>query len=155
PDGTWPDEDYPSTFIPPDLFYTYTEPALFYPLEALGLYRSWRQTGQLPGRHAAPARNDGALDRLRQEGDPEADATVAAVFAGGALARANQALAQLARQRDPDPEGMPPALRDYFRRTAALPGWADAGKLALAQRWFRAHDREVGVGLLASSLPQD
>jgi hypothetical protein len=80
---------------------------------------------------------------------------VAAIFAGGALGRANQALAQLARQRDPDLSSMPPQLQDYFRRPPALPGWADPAKMAQAQRLFRDHDREVAIAFLGSSLPQD
>jgi squalene-hopene/tetraprenyl-beta-curcumene cyclase len=39
-DGTWADADHLAPLVPPDAFYAYGEAAKYYPLEALGRFRS-------------------------------------------------------------------------------------------------------------------
>ena len=68
--------------------------------------------------------SDELLDRMRREGDPVADATVAEIFRKGEVAAVNALLIQLIHNDDPPPSTLDPVVRDYFDHTSALPPWA-------------------------------
>jgi squalene cyclase len=160
PDGSWPAGGELHALLPPELFYELpgTEDQL--PLEALAVWGRLRAAGTL----GAPASGDPAaaagpgtdpwFQALRQQGDPAADQTVAALFAGGEAGQASQ-LFQLLRQRaDAIPDGLPPPLARFFREEAALPAWADPAQLDLACGLFERCSFAVATALFCSSLPQ-
>ncbi len=151
-DGTWPNGEYLHANVPPDTFYAYGEAARFYPTEALGRYLDHRR--RLPMPLPPPRWSDALLDEMRQRTDPPADVIVEELFAQGSIGAVNDLLGKLFRSDEPVPPGMPERVRIYFEDTAALPGWADSEKIALAQKLFTRAGWQVAMGLFCSSLPQ-
>jgi hypothetical protein len=98
------------------------------------------------------------LDGLRQEEspDPDADAAVAAIYAGGrqGLDRVNRLLVQLTENDDPPPADLPAPVREYFDRSAVLPDWADERQIELAQHLFSRHGILGTAILCCASLPE-
>ena len=76
------------------------------------------------------------------------------LFSRGAVGEVNQLIGNLAQADRPLPRGLPPTVVDYFKKTAALPNWADQSRIAVAQQVFARHGWEVSLGLFCSSLPQ-
>jgi squalene cyclase len=153
-DGTWPNEDYVATNIPPEGFYFYGGAVRHLPLEALARYAR---------RHAQPAIvpierygrwSSSVLEPLRRRTDPVADDVVAAIYAGADLTAVNALLVSILRNDDPVPPGLPAVAQDYFERTAELPAWADPTKIAHAQHLFADFGVYFTFGLFCSSLPQ-
>lgn len=95
---------------------------------------------------------DAALDALRTVGDPVADEAVRAIFAQGQVAAVNHLIVSLVRNDDA-PDAFPPAARDFFRETAALPEWADAALIRRGQAFFGRHAPRVMLILGHYSLP--
>jgi hypothetical protein len=58
------------------------------------------------------------------------------------------------RSDDPVPAGLPELARKFFESTAALPPWADAAKIRLAQQTFTRLGWSVTVGLYCCALPR-
>ncbi len=151
PDGSWRNNRYLHTNIPPETFYIYEEATRFYPTEALGRYlEHLRHPFRLP----TPRWSDGLLDAMRQSADPVADAVVEGIFQKGQLAAVNEVLGQLFRSTEPLPPGLPPEVAQYFEDTQALPSWTDVAKLQTAQKLFARAGWETAAALFCSSLPQ-
>ncbi len=151
-DGSFPNGDYLHTNVPPETFYFYPEAARFYPIEALGKVLAFQQA---PAPAPVPERwSDALLDAMRQRTDPIADAAVAEILDTGQTVAVNALLSTLFRSDDPLPAGLPDAARRYFEQTEALPGWAQAEKIAAAQQLFTRAGWEIAAGLFCSSLPQ-
>ena len=93
------------------------------------------------------------LDQLRQVGDPEADATVAWLYANDQIALANQLLSGLYWEGVAPPEAFPAPLRDFLLSASQLPAWADASLMERGQRLFMRHGLLALAGLLTASLP--
>lgn len=93
------------------------------------------------------------LDRMRQVGDPEADRAVAAVFATSSVEQVNAMMRHMDENEDLVPEALPPVVRDYLTRTAALPPWADATKLAVGEDLFGRHAPQIVLALHCAALP--
>ncbi|WP_326953646.1 oxygenase MpaB family protein [Amycolatopsis sp. NBC_01286] len=77
-----------------------------------------------------------ALEALKYQGDPLADAVVADLVAGGRTGAVNEVLA---RFRDNDqliPEDLPDSVRRYLIATDDPPGWADLERVAGAYEFF-------------------
>lgn len=77
-----------------------------------------------------------ALDALRHEGDPLADAVIADLAASGKTAEVNRVLREFSSNDQPIPENLPPSVRDFLTATDNPPGWADAGRIASAYDFF-------------------
>src|SRR5439155_26742563 len=85
---------------------------------------------QLLRRSASMATNrwtDEYLDAMRNHGDPEGDAVVTTLLAGGEgeVWTANQLFQTLSANDAVVPEALPAPVREYFQRTELLPAWAD------------------------------
>jgi ER-bound oxygenase mpaB/B'/Rubber oxygenase, catalytic domain len=92
-----------------------------------------------------------ALEKLRLQGDPEADAVVAAHFAaepGGP----EELFRSLAFSQTPSDAAADPVGR-YLAEVAPLPGWLDQVVLSRAQSWFARVGTHVFCALYAGSLP--
>ncbi|HET6285600.1 MAG TPA: oxygenase MpaB family protein [Amycolatopsis sp.] len=77
-----------------------------------------------------------ALERLKYQGDPLADAVVAEVVADGRTSAVNEVLAQFRDNDQPIPENLPESVRRYLIETDAPPEWADLERVAAAYEFF-------------------
>jgi squalene cyclase len=150
PDGTWDNNGFLHTLIPPDTFYYLPPASHYWPLE--GLARVLHDDLPPPRIDLPESQRDEFKDALRQQGDPVADAVAAALFEGGV--EVNALLGGLLRSGPPWPRHLPPALADYFTQTATLPEWVDPAKILMAQRLFARYGWEVALSLFCSALPQ-
>ncbi|MEM6454545.1 MAG: oxygenase MpaB family protein [Acidobacteriota bacterium] len=99
--------------------------------------------------------NDADLDRLRQQQDPEADATVRALMAEDAIAGANLIFRTMQTSDDAlHAADVPAPLRDFVTATQALPPWIDIERVRRGGRAFLCHVTTSALVLLASSLPR-
>jgi hypothetical protein len=96
--------------------------------------------------------NDEHLEAMRAEGDPLADATVAALFEDGGIGSVNRLLRDLSRNDDALPDGIPQALRDYLGATAR-PTALDGEKRRRAEAIFALHGPAILLVLGFYSLP--
>jgi len=154
PDGSWPNDDYVATNIPPDGFYTYAGAAKHMPLEALA---RWARRHEQPAIVSAEQHgrwSSALLDEMRTQTDPAADAVAEAIFEAGDITTINELLQCILENDDPIPPGLPPAARDFFDQTDDLPAWADGAKIERAQELFAEDGVYVTFGLFCSSLPQ-
>src|SRR5690606_32146204 len=95
---------------------------------------------------------DELLDRMRQEGDPLADAAVATLLQSEDEAAIQRLMNTLIRNDDAVPEALPPALRDYFEATRAytLP---ELARIKEGEQFFATHGPEILLVLACFSLP--
>lgn len=154
PDGTWPNDDYVATNIPPDGFYVYDGAARHMPLEALGRYARRREPELVRPPEAWGRWTSALLDPARRRADPIADEVVDEVFREGEVAAVNALVRTIFENDDPIPRGLPPRAQRYFEETAALPAWADRVRIRRAQQLFADHGVQITFGLFCSSLPQ-
>ncbi len=154
PDGTWPNDDYVATNIPPDGFYVYDGAARHMPLEALGRWARRHEPEILrPGEHWGRW-TSAVLDPARERMDPLADAVVDRVHHEGEVKAVNALLRSIFENDDPIPANLPPLAAKYFEDTEALPDWADPARIVRAQKLFADHGVQITFGLFCSSLPQ-
>ncbi len=154
PDGSWPNDDYVATNIPPDGFYVYEGAAKHMPLEALARYA--HRSAQAP---VVPAQThgrwtSGALEALRAVCDRPADDVAEQIYEDGDIAAINATLSAILDNDDPIPPGLPPLARDFFDATDDLPSWADPAKIRRAQELFAEDGIYITFGFFCSSLPQ-
>ncbi|MBX3272486.1 MAG: DUF2236 domain-containing protein [Sandaracinaceae bacterium] len=154
PDGSWPNDDYVATNIPPDGFYVYDGAAHHMPLEALARYARRHEQPPLEPAERFGRWSSAELQAWRARCDPTADAVAEALYASGDVAAINALCAAILKNDAPVPDGLPPAAQRFFEDTAALPAWADAAKIARAQELFAQDGVYVTFGLFCSSLPQ-
>jgi hypothetical protein len=75
--------------------------------------------------------SDGAfLDEIRRHVDPQADASVARVFAEGGAAGSAALFRHTTSNDDQLPVGSPPALVEFFQETRPLPPGTDLARVA-------------------------
>mgnify|MGYP001006555354 CR=1 FL=1 len=161
-DGTWPNGHWLHVYFPPNFFYDLPIEGVYQPLEALALYASAEGFAQPAAAASAssPRLADGSwnpayLAAKRAAVDPTADAVVAQILKdAGELGAINNLLATIVRSDDPIPAGVPDLARKYFESTAALPPWADATKIRLAQQTFTRIGWAVTMGLYCCALPR-
>lgn len=154
PDGTWPNDDYLATNIPPDGFYVYEGAARHMPLEALGRYARRHEPGVVRPPESWGRWTSAILDPARARRDPLADEVVDEIFSTGRVAAVNALLRKIFDNDDPVPADLPPRARRYFEETAALPPFADPARIRRAQKLFEDHGVQITFGLFCSSLPQ-
>lgn len=154
PDGTWPNDDYVATNLPPDGFYVYTGAARHMPLEALGRYARRHEPELVAPRESWGRWTSAVLDPARQQMDPLADAVVHEIYETGQLPAINALLRGIFENDDPIPPALPDRAERYFLETQALPDWAESERIRRAQATFADHGVQVVFGLFCSSLPQ-
>lgn len=154
PDGTWPNDDYLATNIPPDGFYVYDGAARHMPLEALGRYARRHEPELVRAPESWGRWTTAMLEPARHRMDPLADAVVDEIYAAGDLGAVNGLLRSIFENDDPIPMALPPAAARFFEATEALPSWADPARIRRAQQIFEDHGPQLTFGLFCSSLPQ-
>jgi hypothetical protein len=154
PDGTWPNDDFLATNLPPDGFYVYTGAARHMPLEALGRYARRHEPSLVRPPEAWGRWTSAILDPARQRMDALADGVVDEIYETGKLGAINGMLRRIFENDDPIPSALPDRAERYFEETEALPPWADRVRILRAQSTFADHGVQVVFGLFCSSLPQ-
>jgi hypothetical protein len=96
---------------------------------------------------------DALLDRMRELGDPVADAPVAAVLERGGVDAVNAIMQTLVRVDQPAPEELPDELQAYLVETLPLPEWADMAKIKRGQQLFETWGVLITLCLFCASLP--
>ncbi|MEV6440640.1 oxygenase MpaB family protein [Amycolatopsis sp. NPDC051716] len=77
-----------------------------------------------------------AVEALKYQGDPLADAVIADLVAGGTTGAVNEVLARFRDNDQPVPEDLPEPVRRYLVATDAPPEWADLDRIAAAYEFF-------------------
>lgn len=96
--------------------------------------------------------DDALLDRMRQTGDPAADAVIESFLAAGEIPGLNALMGKLHANMG-NPAGYPPILSAYLEESSRLPPWADPARIERAQRLFTLHGPVFGLVMLFKSLP--
>ena len=96
---------------------------------------------------------DALLDRMRNVGDPVADAPVAAVLERGGVDAVSAIMRTLVRADQPVPEELPEEIRAYLAETLPLPEWADMRKIRRGQQLFETWGVLITLCLFCASLP--
>ncbi len=97
--------------------------------------------------------SDELLTRYRQQGDPPADAVLAAVADAGGREGVSQLMRWLADTGNVSTEQLPEAVGQFFAQHASLPAWADAERMKRGMAFFRKHAGLIGLTLGTYSLP--
>lgn len=79
---------------------------------------------------------DEALDALRWEGDPLADAVIESLVASGAVDEVNSVLRHFDYNDEPIPAELPPLVQEYLRVTDNPPTWVDPERIKRAHAFF-------------------
>jgi hypothetical protein len=98
--------------------------------------------------------DDGFLDGLRRQGDPDADSAIANVVAGGHQDSVGPIFMHLRANDTPLPPDAPHPLRDFMTASAGLPPGVDVPRLRRGGDAFLRNGLSSVVVLLASSLPR-
>lgn len=96
---------------------------------------------------------DTLLDRYRQQGDPVADAVIAAVVEAEAAAGLRSLMRWLGDTGDFSTTGQHPAVQTFFANYAKLPTWADPARMKRGMDFFKKHAQQIGLTLGFFSLP--
>ena len=98
--------------------------------------------------------DDAVLDQLATEGDPEADAVLAAHAAERPDVAPRALVAEIGRHLVLPPERGSPAITAYLQQRPPLPGWADPALLRAGAGLFAEQGLEICTALLCASLPE-
>ncbi|SDL30464.1 oxygenase MpaB family protein [Streptomyces indicus] len=114
---------------------------------------AWSSAGSLAGA-------DEVTDPFQVWG-PEPDAVAARLLADGAIPAVNEAWRRWVDNADPLPSGMPGYLTSYLQKVNRLPSWADAGKLAASERYYKRLasylfvSQSIGSGIMSTVIPRE
>lgn len=97
--------------------------------------------------------NDAFLDGMRQVGDPQADAVIAAVLDSHGVERVNSVMRSLVRNDDLISEELPPEVRAYLKQSGQLPAWADREAIGRGEQFFDDSWPVIVMLLFCASLP--
>lgn len=96
---------------------------------------------------------DALLDHYRQQGDPAADAVIAAVVEAEAAPGLRSLMHWLADTNDISLVAQHPAVQTFFANYAQMPAWADIDRMKRGMAFFRKHAQQIGLTLGFFSLP--
>ncbi|WP_457032564.1 oxygenase MpaB family protein [Kitasatospora sp. P5_F3] len=94
-----------------------------------------------------------AMDALRRQGDPMADAVVAALFERGEVGRFNTLMRWFDRTGQPLPDDVPAEARAYLEATATPPDWVDWDQMERARLFFIDNNVHISTALSFASMP--
>lgn len=97
--------------------------------------------------------DEAALDALRTQGDPLADATVAAMFRRDEVGDLNTLMRFFTTAGDKLPDGLPAAAAEYFEATALPPSWVDWDIMEQARLFFMDNAAHINTGLSFAAMP--
>ena len=92
--------------------------------------------------------------KYRQLTDPTADKVIADIIEQDQVNGINNLFQNLRDNDDFEEVDLPEIIKDYFRKTAVLPEWADEHLVAIGQEVFAAYGPQVSLLLLCKSLPE-
>lgn len=98
---------------------------------------------------------DSLLDRMRQLGDPIADAVIQQLFAEGEVAAVNSLMSTLVTNEFPEPETLPKIVREYLAQIDCLPDWAEPNLIRAGEEIFSRYGPSIILLLTFYSLPWD
>ena len=93
------------------------------------------------------------LQSMRVVGDPEADAVVSDVIERHDIHRVNQMMRSIVANDEIVTEAMPKSVREYLKKTAVLPEWADMALIERGEKFFDLHWPLIVTLLFCASLP--
>jgi hypothetical protein len=115
-----------------------------------------------PAHHAVGSSNtatpaeEALLARLKNLGDPAADAVADDLFSKGLVPRTNALLKNWTSNDQPIPAGLEPALHDFLAAGMAFPSWADPTTIARAQHFERLHaESEALAAVVATTIARE
>ena len=97
--------------------------------------------------------SDDLLTRCRQQGDPPADAVIAAVVEADGRAGLGQFMQWLGNTSDFALDSQLPVVQAFFSEYAQLPPWADAARMQRGRAFFGRNAGLIGLSLGTCSLP--
>jgi anti-anti-sigma factor len=96
---------------------------------------------------------DPFLNKMRQVGDPPADAAVQALFEQEQIQAVNKLMIDLVSNDFIPPSDLPPVIQNYLATTIDLPSWADWTRIRRGQELFGQHGMQMIMVLFCGSLP--
>jgi len=97
--------------------------------------------------------SDTLLSQYRQQGDPPADAVLAAVADASGREGISTLMQWLADTHEFDLAQQPAAVQAFFAEHARLPDWADPARMKRGMAFFQQHAGLIGLVLGTYSLP--
>ncbi len=97
--------------------------------------------------------NEASMDALRQTGDDLADATVAALFERGEVAKFNTLMRYVSTAGAPLPDRLPDVAREYLEATRFPPAWVDWSEMEKARLFFIDNNVHISTALSFASMP--
>jgi hypothetical protein len=97
---------------------------------------------------------DTFLDKLRQEGDQQADEALKKILQDDEYAGISQLFASMDANNETPPAKTFPVLSDFFHSTENLPPDVDLDRIHRGEDVFDEHTYEGALALLAKSLPE-
>ncbi|MEU9106186.1 oxygenase MpaB family protein [Streptomyces xanthophaeus] len=94
-----------------------------------------------------------SMDVLRTRGDELADATVAALFERGEVAKFNTLMRYVSTVGQDLPEGLPEVAREYLHATGSPPDWVDWAEMEKARLFFIDNNVHISTALSFASMP--
>ena len=98
---------------------------------------------------------DALLNPMRQVGDELADAVISELFTQSEVTAVNSLMKNLVTNEFPEPETLPPIVRDYLLQTDQLPQWADPKLIESGEQVFWRFGSKIILILHGYSLPFD
>jgi anti-anti-sigma factor len=96
---------------------------------------------------------DSFLDKMRQLGDPVADAAVAELFEVGQIQAVNQLMKDLVNNDYVPSADLPACIRTYLENTSGMPPWADWTRIQRGQQLFARYGLQIIAIFNCGSLP--
>lgn len=97
--------------------------------------------------------SDELLTRYRQQGDPAADAVIAAVAETAGREGISALMRWLADTSDFTTDKQPEPVRVFFAEYTSLPDWAEPDRMKRGMAFFKKHAGLIGLALGTYSLP--
>ena len=94
------------------------------------------------------------LESKRHRTDPVADDVIKQIIDRGQKDQVNRLFSIIVNDDGSLPADLPTEVRDYFKKTASLPPWADKDLMALGQQIYIRHGILISLLLSFKSLPE-
>ncbi|MFI6638885.1 oxygenase MpaB family protein [Streptomyces sp. NPDC050504] len=101
----------------------------------------------------SPRITNALLDKLSRQGDPLADATVAAMFERGEVKDFNTLMRFFSTAGNRLPDGLPSSVESFLRTTALPPAWVDWDVMERARLFFMDNAPHINTGLSFAAMP--
>ncbi|MFK8850756.1 oxygenase MpaB family protein [Streptomyces sp. Ac-502] len=110
-------------------------------------------TGATEAAETTARYTEATLDELRNQGDPLADETVAAMFERGEVSDFNTLMRFFTTAGHKLPEGLPQSAASYLEATGMPPAWVDWDIMERARLFFMDNAAHINTGLSFAAMP--